>query len=113
MWESGQDSQGLWEGWKACFWLSMLSTDRHFHGLLLGRFCSFLLPVESPTKAIRFGSGLQNMCAVSDAVEKRLAQPGIRNDLRPLRKWQISGQHHRGSLRTFCNHLKQELGADF
>lgn len=33
MWESrglGEISKELWEGWKACFWLSMLSTAPPF-----------------------------------------------------------------------------------
>src|ERR1700693_637643 len=35
-WECGNrigDFQGRWEGWKSCFWISRLSTVRHFPGL--------------------------------------------------------------------------------
>ena len=35
MWESRcflRDFQGRWKEWEAWVWLSMLSTDRHFHG---------------------------------------------------------------------------------
>jgi len=33
IWEAQRDFQREWEGWKAGFWLSMLSTLCHFHGL--------------------------------------------------------------------------------
>lgn len=33
MWKSPGDFQGRWEGWKSWFWISRLSSGRHFHGL--------------------------------------------------------------------------------
>lgn len=35
MWKSRRDFQGRWKGWETCSWFSNLSTDRHFHSLLL------------------------------------------------------------------------------
>ena len=32
-----RDFQGVWEGWKSCFWISTLSILRHFHSFLLRR----------------------------------------------------------------------------
>ena len=77
MWESRSDFQGRWEGWKTCLWFSRLSTDRHFHGFpLLGCFGSFLLLFRGSAEAIRFRTGLQNMGAISDAIEKRRESEG-------------------------------------
>jgi len=38
MWESRSDFQAGWEEGKSCLWISTLSTQRHFHGLLLTMF---------------------------------------------------------------------------
>ena len=47
MWESRRDFQRMWEGWKAGFWLSMLSIFCHFHGLLWNA-CSKSEVTENP-----------------------------------------------------------------
>src|SRR3954468_2512731 len=66
--------QGRWKGWEACFWLSILSTGRHFHSsFVFGRFFSFLPFGQRPPEAIRFRSGLQNVSAVRDPIQQGLA----------------------------------------
>src|SRR3954467_13371355 len=77
--------QGRWKEWEACFWLSRLSTGRHFHSSFrLRRFLSFLSFGERPPEAIRFRSGLQNVSSIRDPIQQRLAEPCIRNHLSPF-----------------------------
>jgi hypothetical protein len=113
MWESRSDFQGRWEGWKTCLWFSRLSTDRHFHGFpLLGCFGFFLLLLGGSAETIRFSASLKNMSTVGDAIEKRFAEPRIRNHVRPFRERQIRGDDDRCFFCSFAHHLKQKLGAD-
>ena len=87
MWESRSDFQGRWEGWKTCLWFSRLSTDRHFHGFpLLVCFGSFLQLLGGSAEAIRFRTGLENVSAVGDAIQKRLAKARVRDHLGPFRE---------------------------
>src|SRR3954470_14530228 len=107
-----RDLQGLWEGWEAWVGLSMLSTDRHFHGL---PFCfrSFLLSLEGSAKAVGLGSGLEDVRPICDAIDQCYAEPGIRNHLRPLGKGKVGSQDHRGPFGSFSDYLKQKLSTDF
>ena len=63
-----------------------------FHGPAFPRlvfllwFGSFLLPIESPSKAIRFSSGFEDVRSVGDAVQQGFTKAGIRNHLRPFRE---------------------------
>jgi hypothetical protein len=50
--------------------------------------------------------------AVSDAVQQRFAQARVRNDLGPLRKWQVRCQQHRGTFGAIGDDLDQKLGAE-
>ena len=64
------------EGWEAWFRLSMLSTDRQFHSLLrVWRFLSFLPLVDGAAKAIRLRSGLQNVCAIGNPIQRSRRMP--------------------------------------
>src|SRR3954451_11210240 len=47
-------------------------------------FGSFLLPLESPSEAIRFSSGFEDVRSVGDAIQQSFTKPGIRNHLRPF-----------------------------
>jgi hypothetical protein len=105
--------KGGGKGWEACLWLSMLSTDRHFHGLLLCCFRSFLLAFQRATKAVGFCSSLQDVGAVSDPIQQRFAEPRVRNHLRPFGERKIRSQHNGSSFSTFGNHLKEKLSTDF
>jgi hypothetical protein len=88
MWESRRFcgiSKGGGKGGKPGFRLSMLSTGRHFHGLLVCCcFSSFLLSCESPPEAIGFGSGLEDVRSVGDSVQQRLAETRVWNHLGPF-----------------------------
>ncbi len=53
---------------------------------LLLCFGSFLLPLESPSKAIRFSSGFEDVRSIGDAIQQGFTKPRIRNDLRPFRE---------------------------
>ena len=88
MWKSRSDFQGRWEGWEAWVWLSMLSTDRHFHSLLgcLWIISSFLLPVHCAAESVRFRAGLKNVRSVRNPVQQGFAQSRVRDHLRPFRK---------------------------
>lgn len=59
---------------------------------------SLLLFFRGSTEAIGFGTGFQDVTAIGDSIQQRFAQSRIRNDLRPLRKWQIRSEHHSGFL---------------
>src|SRR3954468_785320 len=77
--------QGRWKGWEACFWLSRLSTGRHFHSSFrLGWLFSFLHLRDRAPEAIRFRTGLQDVSAIRDPIQQRLAEPRIRNHLCPF-----------------------------
>ena len=94
-------------------WFSMLSRARHFHGLVLvGRFSSFLPFVDGSAEAVGLGAGFQNVRSIGDSIEQCLAQPSIRDDLRPFGKRQVRGHNDGGSFGPFGDHLKQELRAD-
>jgi hypothetical protein len=56
---------------------------------------------------------LDNVCPIGDAVEQRLAQPRIGNDLGPFRERQVSGHDHCRLFGPFRDHLEQELGPNF
>ena len=112
MWEDAVFAafQGRWEGWEACFWLSRLSTGRHFHSSFrLGRFLSFLPFGKRPPEPIRFGAGLQNVSAIRDSVQQRLAEARIRNHLGPFGERQVRCYNHRRPLSAFGDHLEEKL----
>jgi hypothetical protein len=50
--------------------------------------------------------------AVSDAVDQRLAQPGVGNHLGPFRERQVGGDDHGGLLGPFGDDLGEELRAN-
>ena len=109
-----RDFQGRWEGWEAWVWLSMLSTDRHFHGLLVCCcFSSLLLSFESPPEAVGLSSGLEDVRSIRDSVQQRLAEARVRNYLRPLGERQVRCEDDGGSLCAFSNHLEEKLGTHF
>jgi hypothetical protein len=51
--------------------------------------------------------------SIGDSIQQRFAESGIGDDLRPLGKRQVRGQHHCRFLGALGDNLKQELGADF
>src|SRR4051794_32271756 len=55
----------------------------------------------------------QNVCAIRDSVQQRLAKPGIRDYLRPFRKRQIRRHDDRRSFNSLGNYLEQKLGPYF
>lgn len=59
MWESravGEISKESWEEWESCFWISILSTLRHFHGSPAAGFTvySFSFPSSGGNETIPF-----------------------------------------------------------
>src|ERR1022692_1248625 len=113
MWESRSDFRGRWEGWKTCLWFSRLSTDRHFHGFpLSGRLGSLLLLVGSSPEAVRFRAGLQNVSAVGDAIQQRLAKARIRDHLRPFRERKIRREDYGRFFGSLGHNLEQKLCPD-
>ena len=73
----------------------------------------FLLPsFHRAPEAIRLRAGFDDVRAVGDAVQQRLAQPRIRKHLRPLGKRQVGRHDQRGPFGAFRNHLEQKLRAD-
>src|SRR3954463_6152525 len=101
------------KGGKAVCGFPRLSTGRHFHGSFLCCFGSFLLSIESPSKAVRFGSGFQDVRPVGDTIQQCFAKASIRNHLRPFGKGKVRGQDHGPSLGTFGDDLKQKLSTYF
>jgi hypothetical protein len=77
------------------------------------RFWSFLVFVDGSAEPVRFGTGLQDVSPIRDSIQQRLAEAGVRDHLRPLRKRQVGGYNHGRFFGAFDNHLKQELGTDF
>src|SRR5215211_7459299 len=49
---------------------------------------------ERAAEAVRIGAGFDDVGAVGDAIEQRLAKPRVRNDLRPFGERQIRRQQH-------------------
>jgi hypothetical protein len=68
--------------------------------------------IEGASEAVGVGPRLKDVGAVGDAVEQRLAEAGVGDDLGPLGEGQIGGQDHGGFLGAFGDHLEQELRAD-
>jgi len=68
--------------------------------------------LQRAPEPVGLGSSLDDIGAVSDAVEQRLAQPGIGNHRGPLRKRQIGSDDDGGLLGPFGNDLEQKFGAD-
>src|SRR5580698_9177188 len=65
------------------------------------RFFSLLPLFDRATETIRLRAGFQNVRAIRDAVQQGFAQPGIRDDLRPLREWQIGRKNDRRPFGAF------------
>ena len=76
------------------------------------RFDSLLLLLRRPAEAIGFRTRLQDVSTIGDSIQQRFAEPRIGNDLRPLGKRQVRGQHHSGLLGPLGHDLKEELSAD-
>ena len=53
------------------------------------------------------------MSAIGDAIEQRLAQPGVGDHLGPFGEGQVGGQDDGGFFGPFGHDLKQEFGTDF
>src|SRR2546422_5431826 len=67
---------------------------------------------QGAPEAEGLGAGLDDVGAVGDAVEQCLAEPGVGDDLGPLRERQVGRQDDRGPLGPLGDDLEQELGAD-
>ena len=80
-------------------------------GLAPLRWPDLAPPGGGAAEAIGIGSGFDDVGAVGDPVEQRLAQPGIGEDLGPLRERQVGGDDDRRPLGPFGDHLEQELRA--
>src|ERR1035438_8282979 len=99
MWESPQrfPRAGGRVG-KQFYRFPMLSTDRHFHGLLS---CSTLFaPFQSASKAERFCSGLDDVGSILDPVQQRFAEPRIRKHCGPLGEGQVGCNDDRSEEHT-------------
>ena len=58
-------------------------------------------------------TGLDDVSAVSNAVDQRFAEPGVGYDSVPLREWQVGGEDHSCPFRSFRDDLEEELRPDF
>src|ERR1700746_1095688 len=77
------------------------------------RIRSFPLALlQGTAEAVRLGSGFDYIGAGSDAVDQRLAEPGVGNNLGPFRERQIGGNDYRRLFSPFCDDLEQKLCAD-
>ncbi len=68
---------------------------------------------EGPAEAVGLRAGLDDVRPIGNAVDQRLAEPGIRNHLSPFRERQVAGHDYCRLLGPFRDHLEQELRADF
>ena len=50
--------------------------------------------LERATEAVGLGAGLDDVRAVGDTVDGRVAQPGVGHHLGPLREWQVGRDDH-------------------
>src|SRR6202047_3804829 len=77
--------------------------------LTLGLRVFALALLQGTAEAVGLRSGLDDIRAVSDAVDQRLTEPGVGNHLGPFRERQIGGDDHGGLLGPFGDYLEQEL----
>ena len=77
-----------------------------------GRLPGLFLAGHRPFEAITVRARLYNRRPVSNAIQERLAQPGVGKDLCPFREWQIGGNDQSRSLGSFADDLKHQLRAD-
>src|SRR6516164_4669867 len=68
--------------------------------------------LQGTAEAVGLGSGFDDIGAVSDAVDQRLAEPGVGNHRSPFRKRQIGSDDHGRLFSPFGDDLEQKLCAD-
>ena len=111
LWECGKAARvcGLSKGCGKAG--NLLLVFRFFHqpvistaSALFRSFFSFLPLVERPPEPIRLLPCFQNVRPVRDAVQQCLAQPRIRNHLRPFGKREIGRQYYRCPFRPLRDH---------
>ena len=69
--------------------------------------------LDGSPEAEAFGSGFDDVRPVGDAIQKRLAEPGVGYHLSPFGKGQVRGQDDGGLLGSLGDDLEQELRAQF
>jgi hypothetical protein len=69
--------------------------------------------LQSSAETLGFGAGFDDMSAIGDAIDERLAQPGVRNHLGPFGEGQVGGQDDGGFFGPFGHDLEQEFSAHF
>ena len=76
MWESravGEIPKESWEEWESRFWISILSTLRHFHGSPAAASRFVFPPFHRPAETERFRSRFDDVSPVRYAVQQRFA----------------------------------------
>src|SRR5215471_3764441 len=71
------------------------------------RIRSFALALlQGTAETVGLGSRRGDIGAVSDAIDQRLAEPGVGNYLGPFRERQVGGDDHGRLFSSICNHLE-------
>ena len=73
------------------------------------RFTTAAALVNELVEAKRFRARFDDVRAVRNPVQKRLAQSRIRKNRGPLRKWQVGGDDDRRAFRSLRDYLEQKL----
>ena len=82
-----------------------------FRGFLLpGPMPRFLPFLQGTPEPVGLDSRLDDVGAICDPVQQRLAQPDVGKHLGPLRKGQIRGQDHRRPLGAIRDDLEKQFG---
>src|ERR1039458_7436515 len=76
-------------------------------GLLFG-----LLP-QGSTEAIRLRACLDDVCLIGEPIEHGLTEPGVGEDLGPLREGHVGGHYYGGRLSPLGDYLEEQFGCAF
>ena len=96
----------------ACLVLSFLfpaAAKRGRRGNVVQLRVAALALLQGSAKAVRVSPGLNDVGAVGNAIDQRLAEPCIGNHLRPFRERQVGSNDDCSLLGPFGNDLEQEL----
>ncbi len=76
--------------------------------LRIGLRAFALALLQGPAETVGLGAGLDDVGTVSDAVDQRLAQPGIGNHLGPFRERQVGSDEHGVNINCTLDDLKPD-----
>lgn len=67
--------------------------------------------LDRSAEAVGIRSRFDDVRPIRNPIQQRLAEPRIRNHLRPFREGQVRRENHRRLLRSFRDYLEQKLGS--